>query len=295
MERIEMCEILEPGEYFKVKEPVVTWEDIAGYAGVKERLEEMVSLPIKHPKSFEKAGMTPRSGILMWGPPKTGMNAFAEASAYSAGSSYISVNAGEIMKKEHEITHLYETGVNLAPCVVFIGEIDRLAPRREVESTLIGTPTEVAPASATRLLFSEIDGVANRHDVITIGATNRPDILDPALLRNGRLDRKVFVPAPDYDDRLDILKMALNNTPISKDVSFEKLAELTKYYGSGDLLSLSRAVTLLAIKEKGDKFDRVEARHFKQAMKKIPPSLTPETIKRYEEIYKEECKHRYMY
>ncbi len=294
-ERIEMCEILEPGEYFKVKKPAMTWKKIAGYAGVKERLEEMVSLPIKHPKSFEKAGMTPRSGILMWGPSKTGMNAFAEASAYSAGSSYISASAGEIMKEEHEITHLYETAVSLAPCVVFIGEIDRLAPRRGVESTLTSTPQEAAPPSVTRLLFSEIDKLTNRHDVITIGATNLPDVLDPALLRNGRLDRKVFVPVPDYDDRVDILKMATNNTPLSKDVSLEKLAKLTKYYPGADLLSLSRGATLLAIKEKGDKFDRVEARHFKQTMKSIPPSLTPEIIKRYEEIYREECKHRYMY
>lgn len=290
-----MCEILEPGEYFKVKEPAVTWEKIAGYAEVQERLEELVSLPIKYPESFKKAGMTPRNGILMWGPPKTGLNAFAEACAHSAGSSYISASSSEIMKEEQEITHLYETATDLAPCVVFINEIEILAPRREAESTLTSTPKDVAPPGVTRSLFLEIDKIANHPDVITIGATNLPDILDPALLRNGRLDRKIFVPAPDYDDRLDILKMTLSDTPLSGDVSLEKLAELTKYYASADILSLSRGVTLLAIKEKGDKFDKVEARHFEQAMKKIPSSLTPKTIKRYEEIYKEECKHRYMY
>jgi transitional endoplasmic reticulum ATPase len=291
----EMCEILEPGEYFKVKEPAVTWENIGGYSEVKERLEELVSLPIKHPDSFKKAGMVPRNGILIWGPPKTGFNAFAEAAANSAGSSYISASSVELMKKEHEITHMYETAVDLAPCIVFIGEADILAPRREAESALISAPEKLALPTATRLLFSEIDKMADRHDIITIGGTNRPDVLDPALLRNGRLDRKVYVPVPDYDDRLDILEMATKDTPLSKDVSFEKLAETTKNYASADLLSLSRQVTLLAIKERGDKFDEVEANHFEKAIDNIPSSLTPELIKRYEEIYKEECKHRYMY
>jgi transitional endoplasmic reticulum ATPase len=290
-----MCEILEPGEHFKVKEPAATWEKIAGYAEVKERLEDMVSLPLKHPDAFDKAGLTPGNGILMWGPPKTGFNTFAEAAASSAGCSYISASSVELMKEEHEITHLFGTAVDLAPCIVFIGEVDILAPRREAESTLISTPKEVAPTSTTRLLFSEIDKIADRRDIITIGGTNRPDVMDPALLRNGRLDRKVYVPVPDFDDRMEILKMTSNSTPLSDGVSFEKLAELTKNYASADLLSLSRTVTLEAIKEKGDEFDKVELKHFELGMKKIPSSLTPEVIKRYEEIYREECKHRYMY
>ena len=292
---ISMCEILEPGEHFKVKEPATTWEGIGGYDEVKERLEEMVSLPLKHPDAFDKAGMAPGNGILMWGPPKTGFNAFAEAAASSAGCSYISASSAELLKDEHHITHLFETAVDLAPCVVYIGEVDILAPRREAESTLIPAPKEVASTDATRLLFSEIDKIADRRDIITIAGTNRPDVMDPALLRNGRLDRKVYIPVPDFDDRMEILEMSVNSTPLASDVSFEKIAELTKDYASADLISLSRTVTLDAIKEKGDKFDKVEMKHFETGTEKIPSSLTPEVIGRYEEIYKEECKHRYMY
>ena len=103
-----MCEILEPGEHFKIKEPVATWDNIGGYNEVKERLEEMVSLPLKHPDAFDKAGMAPGNGILMWGPPKTGFNAFAEAAANSADVSYISASSAELIKDEHYITDLFE-------------------------------------------------------------------------------------------------------------------------------------------------------------------------------------------
>ena len=290
-----MCEILEPGEHFKIKEPEATWERIGGYDEIKERLEEMVSLPLKHPDAFDKAGMAPGNGILMWGPVKTGFNAFAEAAANSAGVGYISASSTELMKDEQYITHLFEEAVNLAPCVVYIGEVDILAPRREAESTLIPAPKEVAPTSTTRLLFAEVDKISHRRDIITIAGTNRPDVMDPALLRNGRLDRKIYIPVPDFDDRMEILEMSANSTQLAGDISFEKLAEMTKNYASADLISLSRTVTLEAIKEKGDKFDKVELKHFELGMKKIPPSLTPETIGSYEEIYKEECKNRYKY
>jgi transitional endoplasmic reticulum ATPase len=290
-----MCEILEPGEHFKIKEPEATWDKIGGYAEVKERLEEMVSLPLKHPGAFDKAGMSPGNGILMWGPTKTGFNAFAEAAANSAGAGYISASSAELMKDEHYITHLFEEAVNLAPCVVYIGDVDVLAPRREAESDLLPPPKEVASTDGTRLLFSEVDKIADREDIKIIAGTNRPDLTDPALLRNGRLDRKIYIPVPDFDDRMEIIKMCANNTPLAGDVSLEKLAELTKNYASADLISLLRTVTLEAIKEKGDKFDKVELKHFEKGMEKIPSSLTPEIIAKYEEIFFEECKHRYMY
>jgi transitional endoplasmic reticulum ATPase len=290
-----MCEILEPGEYYKIKDPQINWEDIGGYADVKQRLEEMVSLPLKHPKAFKKAGLTPRNGILMWGPPKSSMGTFAEAAANSAGAKYISAKAAELMKEEHSISHLYQDAAELAPCVIFIGDIDELAPRREAESTLTDPPKKVAPVRITRVLFSEIDKASENEKIITIGGTNRPDILDPALLRNGRLDRKVYVPHPDYYDRLEILQIALRSTPLAEDVTPEKLAELTENYASSELLFLPREATLMAIKENGNRFDKVELRHFRMAMERITPSLSQDIIRRYEEVYREECKHRYMY
>jgi transitional endoplasmic reticulum ATPase len=291
---------IEEGAYFKVKKPRWHWEKIGGLKEVKERLEELVSLPLKYPQSFQKAGLTLPNGILIWGPPGGGKTVLAEASAYSAGSSYISVKAIEIMSEPEEIVKMYETAVDLAPCVIFINEVDALAPRRDVESMWLegitrDAPVRIAPESTTKILYKELDKVSKRHDVITIGGTYRPDVLDNQILRKGRLDRKVFVPAPDYGDRLEIFQIHLRNTPLAEDVSLEGLAKRTEYYVGADIRGVVREAIIIAIKEKGEKFDKVEAKHFGQAMKRIPPSLTPELIKRYEEIYKEECKHRYMY
>ncbi|MFQ5888193.1 MAG: AAA family ATPase, partial [Candidatus Hydrothermarchaeales archaeon] len=227
-----MCEIFDEGEYFKVKEPGLKWDEIGGFHEVKGRLEEMVSMPIKFAESFKKAGVKTHTSILMWGPPKTSMNSLVEASAKSAGSTYISAPAKELMKKHEEITHLYETAGEKAPCIIFIDEIDLLAPRREVEAQLEEGDTfrHPAPSSTTRLLFSELDKVSDRKDVITVGGTYHPELIDPALLRNGRLERKIYVPAPDFDDRLEILKLSLEKVPLENDVSMEKLADLTEHY-----------------------------------------------------------------
>jgi SpoVK/Ycf46/Vps4 family AAA+-type ATPase len=283
-----MCEISE-SEYFKVKEPKIGWSDIGGYKEIKERLDEMIALPLKYPEAFEKARLRPSTGILIWGPPRCGMKALIEAAAKSANARYILAKP-EIMKKESEIPRLYKTAAELVPCVIFISDIDELAPRREAKSAF-SSPKKVAPQKITRILFHEIDNVGEK--VITIGGTHRPDMLDPALLRNGRLERKIYLPLPDYYDRLEILKIATNTIPL--EASLEKLAEITQNYTTLDILSLLRQAVLFAIKEKGKDFDKVEMKHFKMAVERIPPSISPETAKRYEEIYKEECKHRYMY
>jgi len=286
-----MCEVLEPGEHFKVKDPQLSWDDIAGFSELKERLEEMVSLPLKHPESFKKAGIRPHAGVLIWGPSNSGYNSLAEAAAKGAGSNYISSKASELLKHEGTIQMLYETAVELSPCVLFIGDIDELSPRREVASG----DGKWASTDVTRQLFAEIDKVSNRKDIITIGATQHPELVDPALLRNGRIDRKIYVPAPDYYDRIEILKASLKDTPLNENVKLEEIAEMTDYYSASDLLSLTREATLFAIKAKKGDFETVEIEHFKGAMGKVPPTLESKVVKRYEEIFREECKHRYMY
>jgi|Deesub1362A_J573_1020465.scaffolds.fasta_scaffold00115_42 transitional endoplasmic reticulum ATPase len=290
-----MCEILDPGQCYKIREAVIKFEDIGGFTEVKKRLEEMVSLPLKYPEAFKKADLRPRNGILMWGPPKTSMRTLAEAAASDANAMYISVEASRIIENEHQITHLYKDATKIAPCVIFINEIEVLAPRREAQSGLLEPPRKIAPPNTTRRFLREIDKSAKNDKVITIGGSNRPDIIDPALLRNGRLDRKIYVPAPDYYDRLEILRLSLKKIPLAEDASPEVISEITENYSSSDLISLPREATLIAIKENGKTFEKVSLRHFKEAMKRIPPSLSPELISRYEEIYKEECKHRYMY
>jgi transitional endoplasmic reticulum ATPase len=289
-----MCEILEQGEYYKVKDPEKTWDDIGGGAEVKERLIEMVTLPLKYPESFKRARTRPPRGILLWGPPKTSMGVLVEAAAKDAGCRYISVRAQDVMGDGHIITHLFEDAVSLAPCIVFIRDIDVLAPRREAESTLIDPAPRLAPSEVTRQLFAEVDRTAENSDVIIIGATHRPDLTDPALLRNGRLDRKIFVPEPDFEDRFEIFQDLVKEMPLNEDVTPEKFAELTAGYSHTDLLSLPREATLVAIKEDEGSFEKVGLTHFKKAIERIPP-VGEKIIKKYYEVYKEECKHRYMY
>lgn len=293
-----MC--IERGVYFKIKKPRWTWEKIGGLHEAKDRLEEMVSLPIKHPESFEKAGVSPPSGVLLWGPPGGGKSVLSEAAAHSAGCSYISVKAIEIMSEPEEIAKMFETAEKLAPCIVFINEIDALAPRREAESfwaegVTRDAPLRVAPPSTTRTLFAELDKISDRKDIVTIGATYRPDVLDPAILGDGRLERKIWVPTPDFDDRLELFKIHLRKTPLADDVDLEKLAEMTEYYVGADIVGLCREAIVFAIKDKKDEFKAVEERHFKEALRRVPPSLSPESLRKYEEILREECKHRYMY
>jgi transitional endoplasmic reticulum ATPase len=290
-----MCEILEPGQYYKAKTPEASWDSIGGYEEVKERLREMVSLPLLHPETFEKAGMRPPKGVLMWGPPNTSMATLAEAAAKEAGVTFLTAKAEDLMQEEHEITHIFQEAVEKAPAIIFISNIEVLAPRREAESNLLPAPPKVAETSTTRLLFKEVDGIQDKEGVVMVAGSNRPDILDPALLRNGRLDRKIFVPAPDFEDRLAILEKVMDGKPLAADVTLEKLAEMTRGYAPPEIVSLPREATLMAIKEDAENFSQISLRHFEQALQRIKPSLTEEVVRRYDDVYKEECKHRYMY
>lgn len=285
--------------YFKVKKPNWSWETIGGLEGVKERLEEMVSIPLKYPAVFKKARLTPPSGILLWGPPGGGKTVLAEAAAKSAGCGYVSVKAIEIMSEPEEISRMYDTALEMAPCVVFINEVDALAPKRDAESVWkVGitrdAPMRVAPEDITAILYRELDRVSGKK-VVTLGGTYRPDVLDPSITQKGRLERKIYVPPPSYEDRIEIFRLHLRKTHVSENVSLEELAKRTEYYVGADIVGIVKEAGVIAIKEKGEKFDRLEQRHFIAAMKRIPPSLSGETLRKYEETLKLECTHCYMF
>ncbi len=131
--------------------------------------------------------------------------------------------------------------------------------------------------------------------MVTLGGTYRPDVLDPLITKMGRLERKVYVPPPDYHDRMEIFKLHLRKTPLSEEVSLEELAKRTEYYVGADIVGVVKEAGVIAIKENGGKFDKLEARHFNEAMKRIPPSLSAETMRKYEETLKLECDHCYMF
>jgi len=292
-----MCEILDPGEYYRIKEPAQDWSSVGGYEEVKERIRELIVMPLKYPEAFKNAHLTPHFGVLIWGPPKTGVQTFISAAAKEAGVKYISASSKNLVESdsvEHTLEHLFKDAEKNAPCILFISDAEILAPRREAESTIIEPPQKVAETKTTRKFFAMVDRIIKRRDVLIVCTTNRVDILDPALLRNGRIDRKIFLPAPDFEDRVEILKLSINSVPLEKNVTLAKLAEITADYGASDLITLPREAVVEAIKENGNSFEKVSLRHFEKALKKIKP-IGRETIKKYDAIYKEECKHRYMY
>ncbi len=290
----------ETGAYFKIKQPRWNFAKVGGLREVKERLEEMVVLPLKYPETFRKANLAPPSGVLLWGPPGGGKTVLAEACAYEAGVNYIAVKAIEIIGEPEEITAMYDKALELAPCVVFINEVDALAPKRGASSLwAVGitrdAPVRIASEEVTVIFYENLDRVAERWDVITIGGTYRPDVLDDQARKKGRLERRVYVPAPSYEDRLEIFKIHLRNTPLNEDVSLEELARLTEYYVGADIRGLVREATVIAIREQGANFKGVAMRHFLEAMKRVPPYLSPEAAKKYEETLKAECDHCYLF
>ena len=290
----------ETGAYFKIKKPRWSFARVGGLREVKERLEEMVVLPLRYPETFRKANLTPPSGVLLWGPPGGGKTVLAEACAYEAGVNYIAVKAIEIIGEPEEITAMYDKALELAPCVVFINEVDALAPKRGASSLwAVGitrdAPVRIASEEVTRVFYENLDRVAERWDVVTIAGTYRPDVLDEQARKKGRLERRIYVPAPGYEDRLEIFRIHLRNTPLQEDVSLEELARLTEYYVGADIRGLVREATVIAIREQGANFKGVAMRHFLEAMKRVPPYLSPEAARKYDETFKAECEHCYLF
>jgi len=300
MEELALKKHEERGAYFKIKKTRWNWKKIGGLKAAKDSLEEMVSLPLKNPEIFEKTGLTPPHGILLWGAPGGGKTVLAEAAAHSAGCSYIAVKAIEIMSEPEEIRVMYETAAELAPTVIFMNEVDALAPKRDAESIwAVGitrdAPIRIAPPSITDIFYEEMDKAAKRNDIVTIGGTYRPDILDQASLKKGRMERKIYAPPPDSEEREEIINVHLKGKKLSNDISVEKLAELTEHYVGADILGLIREAVVIAIRENEGTIDSLGFKHFKKAMKRVPPSLSDATVEKYNETLKDECEHCYLF
>ncbi len=273
-----------------VEVPNVGWDDIGGLHEIKEKLKEAVEWPLKYPEAFSKMGIKPPKGILLFGPPGTGKTLLAKAVAHESEANFISVKGPEVLSKwvgesEKAIREIFKKAKQAAPTVVFFDEIDAIAGTRGVE-----TGTRVSERVLNQLL-TEMDGLEELHNVLIIAATNRPDILDPALLRPGRFDKLLLVQAPDEEARYEIFKVHTRNIPLAEDVDLKELARETPNYSGADIEAVCREAALLAIREAlhgGESIDnkKVERRHFRQALKNVRPSITPEMIKSYEQFLK---------
>ncbi|KAH8061879.1 ATP binding protein [Aureococcus anophagefferens] len=233
-----------------VEVPNVTWDDIGGLQDVKRELKELVQYPVEHPEKFEKFGMNPSRGVLFYGPPGCGKTLMAKAVANECQANFISVKGPELLtmwfgESEANVRDLFEKARAAAPCVLFFDELDSIAGQRGGSS---GDGGGAADRVINQLL-TEIDGVGSKKNVFVIGATNRPDIIDAALMRPGRLDQLIYIPMPDLESRLSILKATLRKSPISTDVDLDFLAANTEKYTGADLTEICQRAAKLAIRE----------------------------------------------
>jgi transitional endoplasmic reticulum ATPase len=278
-----------------VEVPDVKWEDIGGLSTIKQELQEAVEWPLKYQKLFTHADAVPPKGILLYGPPGTGKTLIAKAAANESEANFISIKGPELLSKwvgesEKGVREVFRKARQAAPCIIFFDEIDAIAPRRGGDFG----DTHVTERLISQLL-TELDGLEILTNVIVIGATNRPDIIDPALLRPGRFDRLLYVPPPDRDSRIQIIKIHTRKKPLADDVNVEQLADHTEGYTGADIASLSSAAVMLALREYISKYkDQKEADnrvqelkiymgHFEEAMKKIRP-LSSQELNIYKRI-----------
>jgi transitional endoplasmic reticulum ATPase len=266
-----------------VEIPHTTWKDVGGLDEVKRQLREVVEMPLDNPESYKRLGVRPAKGVLLYGPPGTGKTLLAKAVATESKANFISIKGPEIMSKwlgesEKAVRQAFKKAKQVAPSVVFLDEIDAIAPRRGSSSD-----TNVTERIVNQLLTS-IDGLESLVGVTVIAATNRPDIVDPALLRPGRFDRLMLIPPPDQEGRLSVLKVHTRNMPLV-DVDLESIAARTDGYVGADLENLCREAAMVALRLNRNA-DVVEGKHFEAALKNIKPSLSKDILKEYENMGK---------
>ncbi len=278
-----------------VEKPNVTWDDIGGLHELKEELQQAIEWPMKYGVAFEKLDVQPPRGILLHGPPGTGKTLLAKAVAHESEANFINVKGPEFLSKwvgesEKAVRETFRKARQAAPCVIFIDEIDAIVPMR---GSGVGD-AQVTERVVSQLL-TELDGLEELHGVSVIAATNRPDIIDPALLRPGRFDRLIYVPLPDQASRKAILAIHTGKKPLSKDVSIERLAEKMENYTGAEIAAVCNQAAMIAMKKYIDQKGKIDEeslsavkvtnKDFDEAMKKVKP-LSKEDISRYAEMSK---------
>ena len=270
-----------------VEIPKITWEDVGGLDDVRAQIEEAF-IPEEGNKSYERLGIEPARGVLLYGPPGTGKTLIAKAIANEAGANFITVNGPEVASKwfgesEKAIRQIFKRAKQMAPCIIFFDELDSIAPIR-------GMSDSNAWEQVVAQLLTSMDGVESLNNVMVMAATNRPDMIDPALLRPGRFDKMVLVGKPNEAARIHILKVHTRKMPL-KDVDLESIASRTDGYVGADLAALCREAGLTAYREDHDS-DKVTMAHFEKALKEVGPSVDKNLFENYEKMGKDINKRR---
>ena len=270
----------------QIQVPNVGWADIGGLEETKAQLQEGIELPLKHPEAFERLGIRQARGFLLFGPPGNGKTLLAKAVAREAEANFVATKSSDLLSKwvgesEKQVSKLFKRARQVSPTVILIDEIDALAPARggsfgdsNVTERVVNT------------LLAEMDGLEELQGVVVIGATNRPTLLDPALLRPGRFDEIVYVPVPDAEGRRTILGIQTKGMPLAGGVDLDALAERTERFSGADLENLVRKAGLLALRADLDT-ETVTAANFDAALDDTRPSVTPEVEREYERMRKQ--------
>jgi transitional endoplasmic reticulum ATPase len=264
-----------------VQAPNVSWTDVGGLDEAAMQLKEGIELPLRNPDAFQRLGIRPAKGFLLYGPPGTGKTLLAKAVAKESEANFIATKSSDLLSKwygesEQQIARLFARARQVAPTVIFIDEIDSIAPAR---GKGVGEPQ--ATERVVNTLLAEMDGLEELQSVVVIGATNRPTLMDPALLRPGRFDELVYVTVPDKVGRRRILGIHTSKMPLGKDVDLDEVAERTDRYTGADLEDLVRRAGLFALREGGRDTNEVNMSHFAQALNASRATVTPEMEAEY--------------
>jgi transitional endoplasmic reticulum ATPase len=267
-----------------VQVPNVRWEDIGGMAKAIELLKEGIELPLKHPDAFRRLGIRPAKGFLLYGPPGTGKTLLAKAVAREAEANFISMKSSDLLSKwygesEQQIARLFQRARAVAPCVLFIDEIDSLVPARGSGQGEPGVTGRVV-----NTILAEMDGLEELQSVVVIGATNRPTLVDPALLRPGRFDELVYVGTPDQEGRERILGIHTKAMPLASDVDLADVAAKTERFTGADLEDVVRRAGLNALHRAGGEVTEVTKADFDGALEDSRATVTPQMEEEYEKM-----------
>jgi transitional endoplasmic reticulum ATPase len=290
---VQALNMIEPSAMREVmvEIPDISWDEVGGLDDIKNELKEAVEWPLKYPKLFEKAGIRPLNGILLFGPPGCGKTLLAKAIATETKTNFITVKGPELFSKwvgasEKSVRNIFRKARQAAPSIIYFDEIDAISSSRGISES-----TAVRDSIVNQILV-EMDGIENRKGIVVIASTNRPDMVDSALLRPGRLDRLLYVRAPNIEERESILRVHTKNMPLAEDVSIKHVAQITEGYSGADLENVCREAGMQAIRENLTNLEKIEKKDFDFALSKINSTLPKEIIEKYENMAKEITKSR---